>query len=335
MKHCVSPFAATGISVIDICSLGWTPTVSYVTMLAEKIKSAASKGMKGIVLDLFWNIALRFEQFDGSTALPYKSNGSFHLGWKVVCCNTEQFKKVVVSVSPIFQARGNIPCVVIPPMPRLLFVRCCSDTSHCTNANEQNYKENLLTDNIALRTVLIRQLVSLGCKNFKVLDTCCATGCPATSNTSTRIAELKNVTAGDGVHFSKAGYSNIVHRCTACLSGMNEGQEPRIKTVPHFWRGFKSPKGSSRKIIAARNNLTGGKSSPGPYHWGRGVRASTHTAVSELVLCNIPNKTVFSTSLYMIYVFYCPFSSALKSRTSISGVCCSVFFPCLVSKKEH
>jgi hypothetical protein len=38
MKQCVSPFAATGISVVDICSPGWTPTVGNVTMLAEKIK---------------------------------------------------------------------------------------------------------------------------------------------------------------------------------------------------------------------------------------------------------------------------------------------------------
>jgi hypothetical protein len=53
---------------------------------------------------------------------------------------------------------------------------------------------------------------------------------------------------------------------------MNEGQKTSIRTVPHFWRGFKSPKGSSRKITAAKNNLTGGISSPGPYHRGRGVR---------------------------------------------------------------
>ncbi len=71
MKHCVSHFAATGVSVTDICSPGWTPTVDNVAMLAEKIKAAASNGLNGIVLDLFGNIALRFEQFDGSTALPY------------------------------------------------------------------------------------------------------------------------------------------------------------------------------------------------------------------------------------------------------------------------
>jgi hypothetical protein len=184
-------------------------------------------------------------------------------------------------VSLILQAPGNTPCVVIPPMPRFLFVRCCSDTSHCTNANEQNYEETLLTDYIALRTVLIRQLVSLGCKNFKVLDTCCATGCPATSNTSTRIAELKNVTASDGVHFSKVGYSNIVKRCSTCLMAMNKCQVTHTKTVPHFWRGFKSPKGSSRKIVTAKHNLTGGKASPSPFI-GVGVSgASTHTTVFE------------------------------------------------------
>jgi hypothetical protein len=150
MKHCVSHFAATGVSVTDICSPGWTPTVDNVAMLAEKIKAAASNGLNGIVLDLFGNIALRFEQFDGSSALPYKSTGTFHLCGKVVCCSVEQFRKIVISVSPIIRARRSIPCVVIPPMPRFLFVRCCSDTGHCTNANEQKYKETLLTDFIAL-----------------------------------------------------------------------------------------------------------------------------------------------------------------------------------------
>jgi hypothetical protein len=64
----------------------------------------------------------------------------------------------------------------------------------------------LLTDFLYLLGTLIQHLVRLGVKNSKVMDTWCTTSCTATSNTASRLEELRMVTAKDGIHFTQAGY---------------------------------------------------------------------------------------------------------------------------------
>jgi hypothetical protein len=43
------------------------------------------------VLDLFGNSSVRFELFDGTIALPFKSNSKFHLAGKTVVTSSEIF----------------------------------------------------------------------------------------------------------------------------------------------------------------------------------------------------------------------------------------------------
>jgi hypothetical protein len=56
----------------------------------------------------------------------------------------EVFKKTVETKLPILMAIGNVPCVIIPPIPQYLSSRCCDDLGHCTNTNNTNYQEHLL-----------------------------------------------------------------------------------------------------------------------------------------------------------------------------------------------
>jgi hypothetical protein len=246
LKYSVAYFSDTDFEFIDESSPGWVPTSGNISDLKAKIAGHFSQNVTGFVFDLFGNTSVRFEQFDGSTALPYKSNGKYHLGGDVVVSPQTVFSKTVESILPIFSAKGNKPCVVIPPIPRYLFSRCCDDNSHCTNANGDRYQENLLSGFQQLRGILIKQLVAAGVKNFKVLDTCCTTTCATTANTKTRLAELKTVTAKDGVHYVAAGYHNLATRCIVCLKSLLGSAPREERPRSFFWRGFKSPIGSSR-----------------------------------------------------------------------------------------
>jgi hypothetical protein len=114
---------------------GWTPTAENVKKLSDVVDDKA-KGKVAFVFDILGNSAIRFEQFDGTTALPFKSNGRYHLGGKVTPTPLDIFKKVIEHVLPILKAKGDKSCIIIPPLPRYLFTRCCSDRSHCTNAGE-------------------------------------------------------------------------------------------------------------------------------------------------------------------------------------------------------
>ncbi len=63
--------------------------------------------MDGYVFDLLGNSSVCFEQFDGTTSLPFKSNGRFHLGGKVTVTPADVFKKVVDNVILALKAKGN------------------------------------------------------------------------------------------------------------------------------------------------------------------------------------------------------------------------------------
>jgi hypothetical protein len=142
-------------------------------------------------------------------------------------------------------AKLDTTCVIIPPMPRYLFTRCCNDPSHCTNANDKEYSQSLLTDFLQLRQSLIGQLVSKGLSNFKVLDTCCTTTCTSTATTANRLVELRKVTAKDDVHFIAQVYVNMANRASACLKTLLSAAPRTKKASIHFWCGFKSPIGAA------------------------------------------------------------------------------------------
>jgi hypothetical protein len=246
LKYSKQYFSDQSFTYVDNSVPGWMPTPDNITAMLTSVRAHVAEKVSAFVFDLFGNSSVRYEQFDGSTSLPFKSQGKFHLGGNVVVSPPDTFKKTVVAVIPILKEKKDTPCVVIPAIPRYVFSRCCSDPTHCTNANSTDYCETLMTGFMRMRNDLIKILVAAGITNFKVLDTCCPTSCATTANTKSRITDLKKVTASDGVHLSAEGYVNLATRCQACIRALLAAPPRPVKHAIHFWRGFKSPHGSSR-----------------------------------------------------------------------------------------
>jgi hypothetical protein len=235
-------FTRDKFEFVDQSEPGWSASVNNIGKLLLQTQKNVQDGATAFVFDILGNTSVRFEQFDGSTALPYKSDGRFHLGRKIVISSPEPFSKTIDAIMPILRATKDKPCVIIPPLPRYLFARCCDDAGHCTNFDQSDFAQNLLSGYIQLRNLLIRSLVQKGLKNFKVLDTCCVTTCKTTANINERIAEMKKVTLKDGVHFVAAGYGNLATRAISSLVAVLVAPRRELKTTTHFWRGFKSDK---------------------------------------------------------------------------------------------
>jgi hypothetical protein len=237
-------FDGASSRILDATVPGWTATPENISSMCKNTTAMVPRA-SAFVFDILGNSAVRFEQFDGTTSLPFKSNGIFHLGGNVVVSSPEIFKKLVDSVTPIFKAKGDRPCVIVPPLPRFLFARCCNDAGHCTNASKDDFSKNLLQGFMRLRNDLIKNLVQNGLTGFKVLDCCCVTGCPPTAATSERLDGLQKVTARDGIHFSVEGYRNLAARTNNCLQTLTVNQLQQPKKMNHFWRGFRSGRGST------------------------------------------------------------------------------------------
>ncbi len=244
LGHSTAHFSDPDMTFVGVTVAGWTPCPENVRKMASTVEEK-SKNSDAFVFDLLGNSSVRFEQFDGTTALPYKSNGKYHLAGRVVVTPSETFKKVVQAITPIIQAKGNKPCIVLPPLPRYLFARCCSDSNHCSNANDPDFQPTLMSGFVRLKNELIKQLVSQGVTNFKVMDSCCVMSVPTTASINERLIELKKVSNSNGIHFVADGYRNMASRVTDCLKTMiNKPSMPK-KQSTYFWRGFRSRRGST------------------------------------------------------------------------------------------
>jgi hypothetical protein len=171
MRHCARSLEASGVSTEQITIPGWMCSPENVKRMMDEMETK-SPDAGAFVFDLLSNSTLRFEQFDGTTSLPFKSNGKFHYGDKILVASNDLFKKLVVSILPILKAKGDKPCVILPPLPRSLFSQCCNDKNHCTNFTDKGISEELLAGYIRLRNELIKQLASHGLSSFKVMDSC-------------------------------------------------------------------------------------------------------------------------------------------------------------------
>jgi hypothetical protein len=70
-------FEANDLAIVNHSVPGWTPTLENVKKMTELVEKEAIGGAP-FVFDILGNSAIRFEQFDGTTALPFKSNGRYH-----------------------------------------------------------------------------------------------------------------------------------------------------------------------------------------------------------------------------------------------------------------
>jgi lysophospholipase L1-like esterase len=269
LRHSLPHFAGTGTCVIDHTIPGWTPSPDNVARTVKNIETEPGVSY-AVIFDLLGNSSLRFEQFDGTTALPFKMNGRFHYGGKVVITPPDIFKKTVENILPILRKKGDNPGVIIPPLPRGLFSHCCNDSSHCTNADSDSFAADLLTGFIGLQNTLIRFLASSGLTNLKVFDSCCVTNCATTANLPERLEGLQKVMLADGTHFSQDGYSNPARRALDCIGRMASMPKQVDKKKTYFWRGFQSPTGAQIVMYvvgrpaaargASRGRMRGGNS---------------------------------------------------------------------------
>jgi hypothetical protein len=245
---------------------GWLPTPPNIEQAKKIVEESVSNGAAGFVFDLLGNSSVRFEQIDGSTSLPFKAQGKFHLGGKIVVSPPEIFRKSVEAIKPILLAAKGTPSVIVPPLPRYIFATCCNDDSHCINAWDEPFREETLGGLLGLRTQLIQLLATGGITHFRVMDTCCTTDCHPTATAKDRLVPLRSATAKDGVHFIATGYKILADRCVSCLRKILSSEPRPRRESSHYWRGFRSRNGSSSSMVPPRSSAARGKAMTTAHH---------------------------------------------------------------------
>ena len=79
----------------------------------EKLRAVELDKGTALVLDLFGNVSFRFEQFDGSSSLPLKSQSGYHLPGEIIACGDSFFAKIVDIVMPLLTVLPGLMQVLV------------------------------------------------------------------------------------------------------------------------------------------------------------------------------------------------------------------------------
>ncbi len=233
LGNCAERLRKHGLDVLDLTIPGWIASPDNVSLLEEKLSTVVIGKKDNIILDLYGNLSYRFEQFDGTQSLPYKSAGD------VVACPLATLKKILDSTSCLLLIGRQNYLIVIPLLPRDLFSGCCNQANHCPNIEKLEHAGKLLTEVIGLRNCLKKHVSGLGIDKCWVLDMCCVTNCSGTADINTSIDALKQVTSRDSIHFLETGYGNLVKHILQTLARPTSTTDRKSTTAKvHYWRVF-------------------------------------------------------------------------------------------------
>ncbi len=105
LGHSIAHFSDPSLAFVGITVAGWTPCPENVKKMASTVEEKA-KSSAAFVFDLLGNSSVRFEQFDGTTSLPFKSNCKYHLAGKVVTTPPD-FQKSRASYHAHYTGKGE------------------------------------------------------------------------------------------------------------------------------------------------------------------------------------------------------------------------------------
>ncbi|MFN9901887.1 MAG: hypothetical protein ACK55Z_24515, partial [bacterium] len=113
-----------------------------------------------VIADILTNTTYRYEQVDGTLAMPYKSDGKYHYEGEIRVCTTANLKGIFSSLKPAL-LKCKCHLMLTPPMPRHIHDRCCPSADHCTNVGSEKHAEKMLGHINSLRTACISNLEQL------------------------------------------------------------------------------------------------------------------------------------------------------------------------------
>ena len=137
-----------GAAIATISAAGWRPTSVGVQTLSRLVREQVEAEKPDfVVFQLLDNVLYLAQAEDGTTTQPTRGDdGRFHIEGELILASKDVQIRIYRALKPVLSAVGDIPIVIITPLPRYAVAPCCDAASHITNYREPDYLERLLSD---------------------------------------------------------------------------------------------------------------------------------------------------------------------------------------------
>jgi hypothetical protein len=159
MKKIVPLLFASGYTVTDLTRSSWKATPENVTNIEEHLVSLNLAPGYTIVMELFGNSTFRYEQFDGTMALPFKGSHGYHMEGRIGVCEDDSLVRLLHNMDSLINIGNPEIKIFVPPLPRYLFTGCCALKNHSVNVKDPDHSEKLLASTLKFRNVIKNELL--------------------------------------------------------------------------------------------------------------------------------------------------------------------------------
>jgi lysophospholipase L1-like esterase len=229
----IDPLESTHLTVVDSTVSGFRITESSVSAMAADIEEKLREldpANTVVLVQLLDNSIYQCKLANGDRTLPKRGrDGNYHAEGELSVVNRDTLRELFSSLQPVFKAAKNFPCILLSPLPRYLWNRCCADRTHITNSEEPGYAASMGTALRELNKNLRNMIFMRKMKGVTVLNSLEALGLIPSADADTLSDDEGRIVAlwgDDPVHPTRAAYrelaAKIAEKVTQILDEKNE-----------------------------------------------------------------------------------------------------------------
>jgi hypothetical protein len=210
-----------------------------VSELTERVEGLDPE-KTAVCIQLLDNVSFECKLPNGDRILPRKGyDGKYHAEGELHVIGKDTLREYFMALQPVFKALKGFKCLVLTPLPRYLWNRCCSNPDHISNSERVSFASEM-GKGLRDLTVNIRNMIFMRkLKGVSVLNTVEALGIvPSQNGDAMEIDKILALWAPDPVHPTPATYrilaKKIVEKVESLLTEPVEREfsQPTNKRKP-------------------------------------------------------------------------------------------------------
>jgi hypothetical protein len=228
-SHMVRLAKIFGQGVITLAYPGFRPNVSAIAQIVEKLESLKLDKNDTVIFDLISNVAFMGTDDGGlPTEASRAEDGRYHVTGSLTTAPPSVIKKNLAMCTPMGDAIGNAGTVLISPVPRYVYNRCCGNVTHVENLTDPDYDEEIGMGLEGIKR-LIRNWATEFLLNFALID-------PTMLNDACDLGIKTRVTNNgscpwddeDPVHLTSEGYRDLAGHIKEHVSSEFASEEASV-----------------------------------------------------------------------------------------------------------
>jgi hypothetical protein len=207
-----------GNDTVNLAFPGFRPKEKMIADLADKLLELKLGKKDTVVVDLLSNIVFMGTDKDGlPTEARTAEDGSYHVFGSLTIAPLSLTKKVLAGCSKIAHALKETGTVLVSPIPRYVFRKCCDNSEHIENFEDPELDEEMVLGLEGVLKILQNWAIEHDLC-FEIIDpTLLADPCDPGLRERTTSAGHRLWRQDDPVHLTADGYKDIAQAIHDCV----------------------------------------------------------------------------------------------------------------------